>query len=100
MEAMLASSITSEPTGIKLDKLCPILILTHTPVFNLDTRHPLQSITKIFGVGDLLAAQDNQLRDLIENVMFIPQGMAIGHSHVRSRYPHRIPKRNPTTLQS
>ena len=66
---------------------------THTPVFNVDMRRPpLQSVAKIFRIFDLLAAQGNQLRNLIEDAIWIILlDMAISPSRLRSRRWRRIP---------
>ena len=65
----------------------------HTTVFYFDgRRYTLQSVTKVFKIFDLLAAQDNQLRNLIEDtISLILLDMAIGPSHSRSRRRRRIP---------
>ena len=64
----------------------------HTTVFYLDERRfTLQSVTKVFRIFDLLAAQDDQLRNLIEMILLILLDIAIGPSHSRSRRRRRIP---------
>ena len=87
---------TSEPTGSKLEILsCYILILMHTTIFYLNRRrYTLQSVTKVFRIFDPLAAQDNQLRNLIEDAILILLDTAIGPNHSRSRLQRRIPARS------
>ena len=62
-----------------------------TLCFDFDAYHRLLP-TKVFKIFDLLAAQDNQLRNLIEDtISLILLDMAIGPSHSRSRRRRRIP---------